>query len=280
MATFLLLLNCFTITFYISSIILNTLGVYLLCATRPLSNSKILLLNLAASDLVTTIIGIANNFRHVLGLEALIELEKILASFSIVYYFSIYFLTVDRLIATLFPLKYIIILTKRHLVRAIVTKWLTISLFGISFFLRESWFTFIWQYIWVILDLIFIVLCLVTYGLILTKLLARRRLQHENRDREARRRQRRIINRNQKFFKIVALIVVSFIFLNLVPDVILFFQDSDDQVVLGILGMIWSLGVVMDPLIYVFLQDDLRLVLKRRILAVWGLFSNEQDTAL
>ncbi len=237
------------IVLYSVAILLNGLGIYLLTSCRPLSNSKFLLTNLAVTEIVLS--GIYIVFSFIRGISSVLSVTVWLA-----YYSAIFFLTIDRLIATRFPLKYRVLITKKRLKLAIGTALILEMIIGVSSVL---WPMFLTLYMWIVLDVTFIVLCVLTYGYIFTKIFLRRRFDNNGQERNEGRRQRLMTNRERKFVKIAGLIIFSFVLLILMPDIILH-QYASNWV-----EILLPIGIVADPVIYIFLQDDLRSLLKRRV---------------
>ncbi len=258
------ILICISNLFDGLSILLNVLGVYLLAATKPLSNSKILLINLALSEIIVSTTRIARKSVHPNRI-----FTKIIAASWTPYYFSMYLLTVDRLLAVKFLLKYRVLVTKRRLVWTILGAWLLSLVIGVPFFLEDAWFDFFKAYMWIIIDVCFVVLCFFTYGLVCYKnLAARRRFDHDQQEMNSSRRRRLMLQRSRKLIKMVALIIISYLIFILIPDVIFKSYSLDaggDGVAYESLALLWSVGMMSDPLIYIFLQEDLRLFLKRKV---------------
>ena len=238
------------IVLYSVAILLNGLGIYLLTSCRPLSNSKFLLTNLAVTEIVPSGIYIVFSC-GIRGISSVFGVTVGLA-----YYSAIFFLTIDRLIATRFPLKYRVLITKKRLKLAIGTALILEMIIGVSSVL---WPMFLTLNMWIVLDVTFIVLCVLTYGYIFTKIFLRRRFDNNGQERNEGRRQRLMMNRERKFVKIAGLIIFSFVLLILMPDIILH-QYASNWV-----GILFPIGIVADPVIYIFVQDDLRSLLKRRV---------------
>ncbi len=228
-------------------IVLSSLGIYLLCATKPLNNNKILLINLALSGIVSSAVQIVSSYlnHYLTDAGKILIVQKISATSANAYYFAIYLLTADRLIATLNPLKYRIFVTKKRLKRVIIASWSLILILEISFFLSTEWFKLFDKHMWVTYDIIFAILCFTTYGLIFLKI-----------------RSRRWFNNDKKFFKITSLIVLSFIIFILVPNILFHLYAYKYKALLEFLVIMWLTGMMVDPIIYIFLQPDLRSLLK------------------
>ncbi len=247
------------------SIILNSLGMYLLRAAKPLSNSKLLLINLAASEIFNSVIQIIFSFvRTFPDEETIFILRKCSATSWHFFYAAMYLLTIDRLIAALFPMKYRVSATPKRLARAILAIWILVLVLGTSFFVSNVWFKFFERHMWVGFDVTFMVVCSATYGLIFVKI-----------------RSRTWFGNNKKFFKISSFIILSFVIFNLFPDIIFLLYSHGRRIVLESLCIVWFSRMVLDPMIYIFLQAELRSLLKTK------LFKNkiteinsQQETAL
>ncbi len=250
--------------FYIISILLNSLGVYLLCAARPVNSSNILLINLALSEIVVAVISIPTNFVPISS--SMLLIGAVLIS-SLLYYFAMFMLTIDRLVAILFPLKHRVMVTRRRLTLAISTTWFLALLVGICFVILDMHFHIgvgLMHKIFLSLDVTFIVLCVITYGSTLIKMLRRRRLLNIQLDINVENR-RRFVTENSRFFKITALIILSFLLFSLIPDVVLNFYFTNNQIFMQCIMTAWSISFVADPCIYIFLQAHLRLLLKSKL---------------
>ncbi len=240
-----------------------------MASTKPITNNNTILINLATSEITVAVIKSIYNFmRGFSGEHQILLMNKFMALVWLLYYFAMCVLPIDRLIGIMCPLKYRVMVTRRRLLWAILAEWFVTLLLSISFFFSDSWFNFFWTQMWVPLDVTCVCLCMVAYGLIFNRILARKRMGNSQQAMNVTRRQRFLANRNRKFIKIVALIILSFIFLILIPDIIFQLYPAGNQVVFESVNIIWPIGLVVDPVIYVFLQDDLRSLLKRKLFKV------------
>ncbi len=283
MRVVLLSLNCTSSLIYLASALLNTLGVYLLAATEPFNNSKIILVNLAATEIVISVMQIVDNLMRLFSAVGEGSLTRKLENATwLFYFFAMYFLTVDRLVRAAFPLRYVVMITKKRIRLAVLATWFLALVFAIPLVLVDACYVFFISYMPLTLDIIFIILCLATYGLILTKLIQRRRLSHNQQDVNSGRRLRILRTSNRKFLKVVAFIILSFLFFILLPDIIFHIYPANSQEVFESLKVVWAIALVVDPIIYIFLQDELRLLLikKLRKVARRNEEPNHQDTAL
>ncbi len=123
------------------AISLNALGIYLLRANKPLNNSKLLLINLASSEILNSVLLVINSYvlRFFSDEDKMLIVRKITTG-GYVYYFAMYLLTVDRLLATLNPMKYRISVTKKRLTRIILATWVLALVIAISLIISNAWF--------------------------------------------------------------------------------------------------------------------------------------------
>ncbi len=276
-----ILLSIFTIA-------LNTLGIYLLCLRTSTTNSKFLLINLASSEILLSMAQTAFYSISILtGLERYLVFYKVLFIGVLYYYSAMFLLTADRLAAILHPLKYRVSVTTRRLTRVVLAMWLFDMFVVASLFISDEWFFIFERYIWFTMDVSYFILCCVTYGVIFYKMRSRRRFEISQPEVQ---RQQLPINRNRKFFKVVAMIIVSFIFLIMIPDLIFFHSKlsglSLNTLFHDIVYIVWLTGFIADPVIFIFLQDDLRSLLRsklcrfNRAVADVPIQPAHQDTAL
>ncbi len=264
MDTLSLILNCVSSFIYLISMLLNITGIHLLTIEAPFNNSKILLTNLAASEILLPLLQIINNFERAFSRQDSYSMIKKLAAISwVFYYFAMYFLTIDRYIRVVFPLKYRVMMTTK-----LNATWVFAFFLGMPFSINDTLFALFWAYLWTVGNIIFILLCVLTYGMAFIKLRARQRLQNNQQDVNTIRRQRLVINGNRKFMKVVSLIICSFLSLKLIPDIIVHIYPQGNQLFWESLIVIWATHILTDPLIYIFLQDDLRLLFKRKFFRI------------
>ncbi len=245
-----LLLTSINSVICLVTISLSTLGIYLLSATKPLKNSRLFLINLASSAIVNSVAQITatHSIRHNPDEDTHLAIRKICAIGGNLCYFAIFLLTADRLIATINPFQHRIYVTKKRLKRLILATWALDLILGASFFLSTVWFVFFDKHVWIPYDVLFVILCSITYGLIFFKI-----------------RSRRWFNNDKKFLKITSLIILSFLIFILIPNVMYYhFYAFEHELVIQFLFMAWLAGMMTDPIIYIFLQPELRALLKSK----------------
>ncbi len=268
MTTTLLLMKCVVIFFTLFPISFNALGIYLIFSTKSMSNSKFLLINLASSEILLCGSQMAYYSASLIPGSKERELPiayKIALMCAFYYYLSMFLMTIDRLVAILFPLKYRVTVTKTRLFRMVLAIWFLALVLEVSLFLSKSWSGLVGSYFWVSLDVTYFILFCVTYGLILFRIKSRRRFENNLPETATERRHRFAINRERKFFKIVALIIVSFIILIMIPNIVHRYIDSaPNELLKAFISLVWVCSFIADPIIYIFLQDDLRLLLRSK----------------
>ena len=232
---------------------LNIFGVYCLHKTKKVGkNQQIILMNLSAAKMIAL---------PTFCLEAYYVL---LSSFSRPKYyviinvyidflviclilFSMSLISVDRLLCVTLCLKYIIQVTKGRLMKGVVFIWfLSFLLSFLAYFPPYSF------YLLKFLGCCFLFITVVTYSTIAYKLQKRTRefasaVNTANTER----------NPFRKHYIIPFIILISFVILGVIPfDLRLFMKHSKLQDLVRY--PIISLNYTVDPLIYLFLQQDVR----------------------
>ncbi len=178
-------------------------------------------------------------------------------------------------------------MTRRRLSFAILTAWVIAFCTGISLSIFDQTYNRdfgVLKNILLALDSTFIILCMITYCLIFIKILERRKLVNNPQNINAENRQQFVAG-NSRFFKITALIILSFFVFILIPDILFHYYSTKDRTVIESLNISLSLGFVADPIVYIFFQDNLRLLLKTKLCTCKKEVTpesdnNQQDTAL
>ncbi len=216
MDTIQLVLNCTLTLFCVLAVVFNSLGIYLLSASKNLTNGKILLINLALPEIINSIGQIIINCLRILSLKKKgLIVWKIGSIGLLTYYLAMFQLTIERLIAIRFPLRHRVWLTRKRLIRIVVGVWVLSFIAGASVFLNQPFFDFIETYFWVSLNGLYLLLCVIAYRLIYCKL--RRRFDIGLQQHNIANRERLAIRRDMKFIKVVALIIISFVMFVLIP---------------------------------------------------------------
>ncbi len=269
METLELVLSCLMMAFFLISLILNILGIHLLTRVCRLGCSKYLLINLSISEIYVSIGTIFYTILYLSNVSSKILkiTTKVLWTSYICWLFAMFLIVIDRFFGGVFPLKHRIVVTKKRMLRVIASVWLIAFSFGIAPFFDERLITFNVTYFFIALDVLYILLCIITYGSILVKISLRKSLgQHRDssRDSNSSSRESHILKRNKRFFRTVGVIILTFVLFVLVPDLIFFTFFSGQVHFPAVLNMCFGFGMMLDPVVYILFQPDTRRLFKQK----------------
>lgn len=243
-----------------SSASMNAIGLYLLHKDgRSRTNQNIILKFLSGCEFVVSVVSF---LRWVLILHGSTTDDRIYqivvhttyASY-LSYTFVMVFMTLDRFIATKYPLRYSTILSRR---KAKISLFSSVIICGaivfISLFVDYTRYNYVFDsYVFPFTSATAAICIVLTYTYILIKL--RRRHARALQDNVSARR----YNNDQRLVKMVAIISATFMVCFLVPDIMF-------ALMYGVLAninrdtifIIWYLGFLVDPITYIFMQKRLR----------------------
>ena len=235
------------------SIILNIFGVYCLHKTKEVGkNQKIILTNLSASKMIALPMFCSQIYYMFLSPQYIPKSYTMLSpyvDFFIVslILFGMALVSADRLLCVILCLKYKVYVTKSRLIKVVVLIWLLT--FPLSLL---AYFPPYYSYLLKFLGCCFLFLTVFTYSTIAYKLKKRTR-QFASAVNTAN------IERNpfRKHYVIPFIILISFMILGVIPfDLSLFMKHTKllDLVRFPII----SINYTVDPLIYLFLHQDVR----------------------
>ena len=232
----------------------NTSGIFCLILVNKQGscNQMMILISLSSCNILLSILWVGDMlFSHFDALETIFYYRwwPFLAGIYIVWYMMMILLTLDRFIGCNFPLKHIIFVRKKVILSAIGASWgigITLAIIGSvvgSGSLRPS----VRKYGWPILDSMFLLSFIVTYGSIFC-LLARRRFTitaSRNSD-------------QSQFILTVTALLICFLALEAIPSLVSAFIKSPSEKFETALLTIYKVNLLCDPLIYIFLQRKVR----------------------
>ena len=244
-----------SITYVLSfvGIILNIFGVYCLHKTKKVGkNQRIILTNLSAAKMIAVPMFCLENYYTFFSPLYQPKSYLMVSRYSdftvtILVLIGMSLVTVDRLLCVVLCLKYKVYVTEGRLIKVVVFIWLlTFLLSFLAYFPPYSF------YLLKLLGCCFLFITVVTYSTIAYKLKKRTRdfasaVNTANTER----------NPFRKHYIIPFLIVISFVILAVIPfDLSLFAKHSK---LLDLVRFpIMSINYIVDPLIYMFLQQDVR----------------------
>ncbi len=120
------------------------------------------------------------------------------------------------------------------------------------------------MYSFFILDCSIVLTFFVTYGSILIRIIRNREQVNIARQSSLQRRKSQIFQNNKRFFKVAGLILFTYIVLMLIPNTILLFVAVGNYTKRYMYALS-CFGLISDPIIYIFMQPDLRKMLQQKI---------------
>ena len=249
-----------------SSICFNSLGIYLLKKKDPVwTRNGMILANLSISEIINAIL--------LLGFSVLLRIKKdnklmnhafhgltdLTVFMNMKWYFAMYVMIIDRYLACKYPLRHRILVTKRRIFILCVSLWLLVTFAWIIAKVGTSvQLTFrTHSIIWFILDGIFMLLFLLTYGTIFHRIIKSKRLQTQSSNSSQQSNYPNRATGNKAFYGVVGLIALTFCVFVIIPHLILLLGSTN----IGI--TMYSVGFLVDPIIYIFMRKDLRSELKK-----------------
>ena len=254
-----------------SSTILNCLGIFLLHkdGSRQ-TNQNLILKFLSTNEVFLSVILI---IKWSLTMNGSTQEDKHLQTLYVIFnhmalnnYFIMLFMSFDRLIAVKYPLRYVVLLSKK---RAMIILFAALACCVIlaltSIFLHyETFNPILNRIIAPVISLSATICILVTYIYIFLKIWSQKNFDASmqnglNNDVKDRRRN----TESQQFLKMAAIITLTYVLCFLVPDIIYAFhiEDMTDGEI-AIMYVVWCAGLVMDPITYILMQKRMRDLLK------------------
>lgn len=235
------------------AVIVNCIGICLLQISKVKKTAQFLIIkNLSAADLVLAIGWLGELIiRKVTNSKSgrfYAIWWSLRAGVYLAWYGIIYMLTLDRFIGCNFAMKHKIYIRPKYVRIALIASWIVSVVFGIIGcpFDSAKVRNFYRQYVWTTLDIIFLNLFVVTYVSIFVHL-ARRRITGK----------RHMFADNQRFLTTVTALLVAFLLFEATPTITSAIIKQDDEW-RKIRDFLYTIILVCDPFIYVFLQPDIR----------------------
>ena len=224
-----------------------------LCHTESMFAVKIILFGIAATT--ETSVVLANDF--------ILWFGRFLHFYAIIlYYFFMILLTLDRFMIFYFNMRYSFYCTARTMLKSIYTIALVSLIFSLvlvaSSNLKEKKYQNIQElltYVYVFLDIFYILLVAVTYTYIFTKLRQQRKLIEIAGS--------TIRNNNEQFkLTVPTLIIATYILFSVLPNILFFCITLNflkaSPTLIRIAYLMYRFAMLADPLIYVLNTHSLR----------------------
>lgn len=264
-----------------SSLIFNICGIVLLNSLREGSTAQnVIMINLSLSEILLAIGWISEHIATCNGLtfdeKALLVIWALRAGVYLFWFLDMYLLSIDRFLGCIMALKHRLIMTRRNILRLLYIIWFICLSSSIALLILDTKFflNFYNKYVWVSLDCIAVFIYTVTYMSIFVFTVKSER---------KRRRTRMVIVRNESgnkiglhFFRVVGLILLSFVIFEFVPSIteMSYYLSASEipEVLNGIIRLCYQLNLLLDPLIYIFLQERVRNLLYAKLQRVYTCF--------
>ena len=252
--------NILSIFVVVAAILFNAFGIYMLKASKIKKSNQIrIIISLSIADILNCIGFIAQLSVDLSGHDALdsktgLVVWMIRAVIYHPWYTTFYLLTFDRFLACNFPFKYRSIFGRNTMRNVLIVIWTVTLIPGpiYCFFDMEKIRVFYDVYVWVAFDSVFMILFVVTYVSIYYRK-KRSKLQFRHRDTN---------DDNHRFFLVTTVILVGFIFFAIIPDftmsLLLSYAEKTSTIAQPGFELWWNINMLIDPLIYVFLQKKVR----------------------
>ena len=245
-------------------------GIYLLTKfSQPYSNQVKIVMSISVIEILIsflTILIVITSFSS--GYNSmnrlLVHLEIIKLAVYFLWYITFYILMIDRLLGSCFPFWYRTDASEILIKRALTISWFAMIITVISLCLlnkqRKKYFE---DFIWLILDCLFILLFFVLYSSIFY-------IKYRSKVRSG-----RTVNRDdsKRFFKVTSVILTVFLLLEAAPTAVTTIayatanakRPEDYELYSKIL---WQLNLLADPIIYIFMHPYVSVKVARYFRAV------------
>lgn len=254
----------------IASLIFNSLGIYLLFLIRSNDfNQTIIIINLSISEILIAIGWIAEHTASRLGMtfndRGMLIIWGLRAGVYCFWFFDMYILAIDRLIGCNFPLKHLRLVNKRNIEILMTLVWVICLANSLFLLLVDTkLYHFIYnKFVWLIFDCIAVVIYTVTYTSIFISSYRAKRKRRSTANSIGNTR------KNRQFLKIVSLIILTFLIFEVLPTTIsmtyYYTNKTIPWILESIMNLSYQLALLTDPLIYIFLQSRVRMLLSKKV---------------
>ena len=267
-------INIAQIGILLLALLIHSLRIYLLYHIKETrTNQNLILIHLSLIEIFTSTLAVA----HGAGVSILKMDEKVAVSLYyfcigayLIFYLIMIALTLDRLAMSLLSIKYHTVITRGRMKVALIACWPIGVLCGAVFVKLQSYK--IAAMVYIIADGCFLVLMIITYTTVLSKISKRRELLQRN---EAQNNDHH--QEPTKFYLITGLIISSFTLFAAVPNLCKLFLFDYNSRSFGweAILLLWCFNNIIDPCIYIFLQKPVRKLLRKKII-IWTKATDSQ----
>ena len=242
----------------IIAVILNSLGIYFLCKDRNRkTNQNLILKYLFTNEFAVSVLLVSRwslVFHSAMVSQTILSIiDRIQFCAYLNYNLIMLIMTFDRLIAIKYPLRNIFIFTRKKVKVALFASTFLCLAVGaatsvVEFKLLLMTFG---KYVFPAISTISVVVIVITYTYIFVKIIRKRNLDNSTRNNT------RSAASNHQYFKMAAIITFTFVVCYLLPDITFALCPkcfSYRGLNYYILQVLWNMGLVFDPLTYIFMQ--------------------------
>lgn len=257
----------------ISSLVFNACGILLLNSLRASGIAQtVIIINLSVSEMLIATGWIAELIAVSIGLtfedRTMLVIWAIRAGVYCFWFADMYVLSIDRFLGCLFPLRHRALVNRKSVYRLITSLWIFCSLKSVMLLIFDTKYLHLIYnvYVWLTLDCMAVSIFSITYCSIFFYNLKRMRM---------RRIRTHSLESNQTqagstslFAKVVGLIAASFMIFEVAPSAIeraLFLKEIEiTRLLEGWVSLCYQFILLVDPLIYIFLQRRHRRLLRAK----------------
>ena len=246
----------FISTLRIIPITIHSLGLVCLYKQKQRKHiQKTLLMNLSFIEILLVTAGFFVSVVEVFQWISNVIYNRIVVSVYVIsnlmFYIIMFIITIDRLLCVVLHVRYSYYITPLRVKKFLLGTWacafvgfLTLCIADVSKIYRYA------IYLYLTLDILFVIIAIVTYILVTMTIKFSKRNHSSTQE------------RNKRKYLVPMVLVLTFIIFYCIPDfVIAIFVHSN--FVRYIVMLFWSIGVIADPLTYIFLDRRNRTEMKR-----------------
>ena len=244
------------------SIIFHVFGFYCLQVQRGGNvNQRILLKNLSVIEVVKIINDYISITSYYVYKDWYNVNEHVLDAIEVVImtviFFSFIIISIERLVCITLNMKYKIYVTDTIVSRIVLLTWAVGIVSGFVLWIGED-ISDRKLYFYLVLDILVISFTLVTYSIIF-------KIYHQTRRQVLQKKTN--VTQELKILRVPLMIIASFLLCNSIPDVILFVvtEKMSEGMMRNMYNasiVMWAVGFLLDPLIYIFLNKKTRSIAK------------------
>ena len=257
-------------TIRFTAILIHLVGIYCLLAEKRVKRKlRNILLHLSAVEILMTANLLILQYLRIYNIndDIIVHVLAWDGGNDITFYLIMCFIPLDRLLCTVLRMKYNYYVTTKRVNMILFGCWLFGFTFSIPFHFvkHEHVYTFFYHYCYQICDPICVLFAIISFTVIVRKLRQGRIRVSMQQPRLSSTASRRLSTKNKNsivsqrnIYRIPFMIIVTFIVFYFIPDLIITIKN-ESELIAKVTPFIWSLGLMTDPLIYIFIHKKIRM---------------------